>query len=207
MRNVSTHQVLYAAFQLANKAINGRLLPDVSFLMPNAVQPWSIHIHPWLIPDERALPGKLTQMRAIVGLYAHLEGAARGLQKPLIFPFMMQPVLETALSIPSWRSSAGGRDRAVARTAFAELPEMVRLRRSKGTFDGLTFGLFHHHRARLEEMLLDGYLANRGLINRDAIATYFRRGTIPSGRELNRLLALADCNAWASATLAARHAY
>lgn len=204
-RDVPTREVALAAIRQARRSRRANSpAPDLSFLVPSVAEQLAAVRHPWLDPSGTRLPGKLSQIRSLTGIYGHLEGAARGLDVPLIYPFMMQSVLEAALRIPSWRSCAGGRDRAAARAAFADdLPDIVTLRRSKGTFDGLTFDIIHRHRPLIADMILDGHLAGAQIIDRDAIASYFRQETIPHGRDLNRLLALVDCEAWIAATASA----
>jgi asparagine synthase (glutamine-hydrolysing) len=201
-RNVSMRAVVLAAIQQARRARRTPSpAPNLSFLTLPTVERITAVYHPWLDQGCMRLPGKLSQIRSLVGIYAHLEGAGRGPEVPMVYPFMMQPVLEAALRIPSWRSCAGGRDRAVARAAFADdLPDLIRLRRSKGTFDGLTFDIFHRHRSLIADMILDGHLARTQMVDREAVATYFRQEAIPRGRDLNRLLALVDCEAWIAAT-------
>jgi len=201
-RGVAPSTVTWAAIRQIPKRSSARQQePDLSFLVTSTTERIAPIYHPWLGRADVRLPGKLSQIRSLAGIYGHLEGTTRGLEVSLIYPFMMQPVLETALSIPSWRSCAGGRDRAVARAAFAaDLPDLVRLRRSKGTFDGLTFDIFHHHRTTIADMLLDGHLSRMRIVDRNAIAAYFSRQAIPQSRDLNRLMALVDCEAWIDAT-------
>ncbi|MGK4422636.1 asparagine synthase-related protein, partial [Klebsiella pneumoniae] len=55
---------------------------------------------------------------------------------PTVSPLLSQPLVETCLGVPSWLWFEGGRNRVVARRAFAgDLPADVIWRRSKGTPD------------------------------------------------------------------------
>ena len=153
--------------------------------------------HSWLRVPDGASPGKIFQVSSLLGIYNYLDGNQRGRHAPLIFPFMTQPVLEAALAIPSWMSCRGGHNRAVARAAYVDLlPPAVTRRRSKGGFDGLCFDIFRSNRDFIESSLLEGYLAETGIIDRQGVERFFRKGSIPTGQEMNRILALMDVEAW-----------
>lgn len=155
--------------------------------------------HPWLDHPADALPGKIFQISSLIGIYNYLDGTQRGRRSPLVFPLLSQPVLEAALAIPSWMSCSQGRNRSVARAAYANsLPPAITRRRSKGGFDGLCFDIFTTNRSLIESRLMDGYLAQQTIIDREAVAGFFKRGAIPSGTEINRLLAFIDIEAWIS---------
>jgi asparagine synthase (glutamine-hydrolysing) len=129
--------------------------------------------HPWLEEPHGALPGKRIHIRSIMAAMAHLDGYARHNIAPSVFPLLAQPVIETCLRIPTWLWVTGGRDRAAARTAFAEvLPQAVIARRTKGRINSYVAAVFRSNRRRLQSLLLDGYLADRGLLDRPAIEAF-----------------------------------
>lgn len=149
--------------------------------------------HPWLTPPIAALPGKHWHIRLLITIQNHLEGFARdGL--PMIFPLLAQPLVEHALRIPSWLWIDGGRDRALARRAFAgRLPKAILERRTKGGLDSLADAILSRHGAVLAGMLLDGWLASNGILDRAAVEQAL---SAPTPAMRLRLLALADVEAW-----------
>lgn len=81
-------------------------------------------------------------------------------------PLLSQPVVETCLAVPAW-TLAGDRDRSLARLAFADrLPDRIRLRRSKGHMTSVYGRMLAAGLPRLRPWLLDGVLAQQGLIDR-----------------------------------------
>lgn len=123
--------------------------------------------HPWLCGLEDAPPGKQLQIEALANSQLALGHHRRGQVADLVQPLLSQPVMELCLSIPSWELVRGGRDRGLAREAFARwLPAPIAWRRSKGN-------LTAHYARRtaasagvLKEHLLDGVLADAGLLDR-----------------------------------------
>jgi asparagine synthase (glutamine-hydrolysing) len=111
---------------------------------------------------------------------------------------LSQPVIEACLPIPSWEWRAGGRDRAVARAAFApDLPPSIIGRRSKGGPDGFSAIILREHRTAITERLLDGMLVREGVVDRAALEARFADRRPFSGEEQSRLLDLVDTEAWA----------
>src|SRR3546814_18166970 len=79
-------------------------------------------------------------------------------------------MVECCLSIPTWLGCKGGRNRAVARDAFAaRLPPILLERRSKGSFDGFCAHLLHPNRPLTGDMLMSGVLAGQELITREQL--------------------------------------
>jgi asparagine synthase (glutamine-hydrolysing) len=101
--------------------------------------------------------------------------------------------------VPSWWWISDGRDRAVARDAFApRLPLSVLTRRSKGTPDSFLAELYRHNRSRIRTMLLEGRLRAFGLIDLAAIELATAPGPVVDTTYL-RMLQLADVEAWLTA--------
>ncbi|MFZ5685692.1 MAG: asparagine synthase-related protein [Pseudomonadota bacterium] len=127
--------------------------------------------HPWLRDLDGLPPAKRLQVKAIVGVSHHHWGRARRSRAAeVVQPLLAQPLVELCLATPAWRHVAGGRDRALARCAFAgDLPPEVTQRRSKGA-------LAVHYARRvaasldfLRPHLLDGVLADAGVLDRAAM--------------------------------------
>jgi asparagine synthase (glutamine-hydrolysing) len=126
--------------------------------------------HPWLAGLEEAPPGKRVQIAALIGSVGAGGPSRRGKVCDLIQPLLAQPMMELGLSIPSWTLVAGGRDRGLARAAFASwLPPAVVQRRSKGALTSLYARRIALGLPALREHLLDGVLVGAGLLDGAAI--------------------------------------
>lgn len=115
-----------------------------------------------------------------------------------VSPLFSQPLVETCLRLPTWTLTAGGRDRALARQAFErDLPSVIVNRQSKGGADRMVTNAFDRQRPFLRETLMDGVLANRGMLDRGALdaALTNRDPTIAAGSV--GLLMILCAEAWA----------
>lgn len=145
---------------------------------------------------EHRFPGKAAHVRSIMTIHNYLEGHARAHHAPILSPLLSQPIVECCLSIPTWRWCEGGQNRAVARRAFQSLlPSIVLERRSKGRFDGFCAALLEANRDLVRSMLIEGVLAQQGLLDRRAIATALN-DPFPSAETVARLLELMDVESW-----------
>jgi asparagine synthase (glutamine-hydrolysing) len=144
-------------------------------------------------------PGKAAHVEALLSIHNYLEGHARAAFAPIHSPLLSQPLVECCLSIPSWLWCDGGRNRAVARAAFAaRLPPLLLERRSKGSFDGFCAGLLHARRKLVADMLGDGLLARHGLVDAEKVRLALE-DPFPPAETVGRILALVDAESWAGA--------
>jgi asparagine synthase (glutamine-hydrolysing) len=105
--------------------------------------------------------------------------------------------METAISIPTYEWIRGGINRAVARRAFADiLPSAIIERTSKGGPGSFAAKVYRANRPRVRELLLDGKLVARGIVDRGAVEKATSQGSADSLPEMVRLLALVDAEAW-----------
>ncbi len=142
------------------------------------------------------LPGKAAHVANILSIHNYLEGHARSGWAPIVSPLLSQPVIEACLAIPSWQWCDKGINRAAARNAYADrLPQLLRERRSKGSFDGFCAQLLDANRQLIGDMLMNGDLARQRLLDRDAIANALAQ-RFPSPGSVTRLLELVDVEAW-----------
>nr|WP_246543347.1 asparagine synthase C-terminal domain-containing protein [Novosphingobium profundi] len=154
--------------------------------------------HPWLREGRARAPGKAAHIAALLRIQSGLEGYDRSLP-PMINPLMSQPVIERCLAVPSWMWVEAGRDRALARRAFAPLlPDAIHQRRSKGGPDGFANQVIHRHRAEIIERLTCGHLAREKIIDSQAIVTLLSDERPTLGADQARLLSLLDTEAWVS---------
>lgn len=159
--------------------------------------PWPAD-NPWLEAVNDALPGKRRHVWSLVSVLNHLEGFGRQQLAPICSPLLSQPVVETCLRIPTWLWFEQGRNRSVAREAFAGmLPATVIGRRTKAAFDSLGAQIIRRNATQLRAMLLDGVLVRQGIADPETIDRAFR-GDIADGEVVAELLGIADVEAWAS---------
>jgi asparagine synthase (glutamine-hydrolysing) len=152
--------------------------------------------HSWLDAPSGALPGKAAHIASILRVQPNLE-ASRGYHLPVLSPLMSQPILEACLSIPSWEWRAGGRDRSLARRAFAnELPRTILERRVKGGPTGFSAKLLDHFRLPIRDLLLGGRLAANRIIDPLRIAEVLREDAPVNHPERLRILELVNAEAW-----------
>lgn len=158
--------------------------------------------HPWFVPPDTALPGRARHVALLAPAQNLVE--AINAQAPIraISPLVSQPVIEACLRVPSWLWLEPGRDRAVARRAFADdLPEAIVNRRSKGTPTGFVAAIFDSHRAEIRDLLMGGYLAGHGILDCDRLAQILDvDGPVRSLRFV-RVMELLDAEVWARAQL------
>lgn len=153
--------------------------------------------HPWLTPPAGIPPGKALHVALIMQFANHVDGFDRETVAPRLLPLLTQPVVELCLGIPSWRWCEGGRNRAVARRAFADLPAAVLARTEKGTPGRLLRAVYEMRTQAILAMLEDGILARHGLIDMAAIAAVSARPRLASDRAVFRIMRFVDIEAWA----------
>lgn len=152
--------------------------------------------HPWLAAPPAMLPGKKAYVAMLARAQKSIELYPRDNAPPQIAPLLSQPILELCLSIPTWYAVRGGRDRAVARAAFAaDLPPLVIERRTKGSPSGFLRRLFDAKLPQALELLRGGRLVEAGLLD----PTYLERAAEAAwqedGRD-HRLLTLCGAETW-----------
>jgi len=163
----------------------------------------SMPAHPWAEGAQRIAPGQRTYGLALLLMQSFINAYDRALDMPMIAPLLSQPLVEFGLGVQSWQWSEGGKDRALARAAFADmLPPEVLARRSKGRILSIFLPAFARDRELLRPFLLDGWLAGAGILDPDAVSAMLEPG---AGDPLSimRVLEVADIECWARSAVAA----
>lgn len=169
---------------------------DTTFLAGDAV-PATPFVHPWDAGAETVSQAKRNHVEAIRRILDFLDRPERWFDRDVVSPLLSQPVVELCLRIPSWTWVAGGRDRAVARAAFApHLPPEIVWRRGKGRIESLCVAAFLAQRPALRDLILGGRLAEQGLLDYTAIEAYFARDNLDGNFDYFRLLEIADAERW-----------
>jgi len=203
----SIFDALAQGWRLAQGMPAHRVRPKPLFLNPDLVaelEPAELR-HAWLDAPRGALPGKAAHISAVLRAQPTLE-ASRGYHMPVLSPLMSQPIIEACLETPSWEWRTGGRDRSLARRAFArDLPAAVLNRRVKGTPSRFAARLLDHFRQAIRERLLGGRLAAHRVIDAAALEKVLSGEAPVPDVERVRILELVNAEAWAEHWVTRRH--
>jgi asparagine synthase (glutamine-hydrolysing) len=150
--------------------------------------------HPWVRDIDHCGPARSYRVLNILDLafYQRLTPASRhSVAAPV---FASQPVVETILRIPPYLMQQGGRMRALARAAFADLlPPSALERTRKGDTTRHFQRALERNLGYLRSLLPDGELVRRGILDRAALEQDLKS---PDGRALFRLSAALVAESW-----------
>jgi asparagine synthase (glutamine-hydrolysing) len=196
------------AWRLTRGSPAHHVRPNPIFLNPEfvaALDPAELD-HPWLDAPAGALPGKAAHIATVLRVQPNIE-ADRGYHLPVLTPLMSQPIMEACFAVPSWEWRADGRDRSLARRAFAaDLPPAVLNRRIKGTPSRFAARLLNHFRSPIRERLLGGRLAAHRIIDIAALEEVLTGESPVPDLERVRILELVNAEAWLEHWAARRQA-
>lgn len=154
-------------------------------------------VHPWLERLDRVSPARRAQIVSLAGLQDSLGRNRRTQSADIVHPLLAQPVLEVCLMLPTWSQVVGGRDRSLARDAFADrLPRSVVFRRSKGELTSLFSRRAAASLDLLRPFLLDGVLVSAKVLDRGAVDAALRRESLIQRPDALALISAAAVEAW-----------
>lgn len=152
--------------------------------------------HPWFNSPANLLPGDRDRVFELIGTQIFRDSSPRG-GKLRRLPLLSQPVIETCLKIPSWMWISGGKNRAVARTAFSDrLPLDILNRRSKGNFLTFSGGAYQRNKNLMREFLHTGQLKEHGLLDIESLECYFVTEHPPRDHSFMRIFELCMIENW-----------
>lgn len=198
LTGVSRIKVTLQAIARAHRPSRAHRPPLLDYLSPTAralviEQP----PHPWLIVPAGLGPGSASYVAGLPPIQGLVETQDPREAIAAIAPLITQPVVEACLRVPSWLWFETWNSRVVVRRAFADaLPPAIIARRSKGTPESFVAGIFEARRDQIAAMLLDGSLAQMGLLDRAALASALADNALARGYAFNRILRLVDAEAW-----------
>lgn len=155
--------------------------------------------HAWASDAESQglAPGKQLQILAIANCHAYHGESRRGARADLLYPLLAQPVVELALGIGIPELAGGAFDRPFARDAFRErLPEAILRRRAKGRLGAYFAHLVSASADGLRSYLLDGVLAEAGLLDRGAVTRILDPDQLIWAGRPAEVLRVAAAEAW-----------
>ena len=119
-------------------------------------------------------------------------------------PLLSQPLIELCFRIPTFVLTRHGWDREMARRAFArELPNQIVWRRSKGGQESYTSRVFSSNLPFMREVLLNGHLVRKGILNRSKLESALSGGPSGAMRGMNKIAKHLNYEVWMS--LCERH--
>ncbi len=147
--------------------------------------------HPWANATKTVPPGKRQQIILLAEVLHRLRPLPDSLESTELQPLLSQPLVEQCLRIPIYELLSGGRTRGLARRTFANyVPAEIINRELKGQTTHHVLGLLHKSSSFVTELILNGTLAQKGLLNCEALQPLVS-GTIPL--ETSRLFPLLAC--------------
>jgi len=155
---------------------------------------------PWNRGEDRTPPGKRAQIRGVMGPldsfpFVHGQSAVRE-----IHPLMSQPIVELCLRIPSHLMIYSGRERGLARFAFADcLPEAVRLRQFKANGGPFFAEMLRRNARPLAEVLLEGVLVNAHILDKNTIENVRKSPDLLTSEQSSMLMNFVSVELWARA--------
>jgi asparagine synthase (glutamine-hydrolysing) len=153
---------------------------------------------PWMDGTETLSPAKHMQVRALASARRVFGSSYCGRGMTVLHPLLSQPLVEQGLGISVLDLTQGRRDRALARTAFAErLPAALIERRGKGTLTAFFGRTLAASTPFLKEYLLDGALAAHGVIDLQALEAVLDPDRLMQSECYGSLLATIITEQWA----------
>jgi asparagine synthase (glutamine-hydrolysing) len=112
-------------------------------------------------------------------------------------PLLSQPLIELCLQIPTYHLLHGGRQRALARDAFADrVPREILLREDKGVTTTYVTDTIRRSQIFISDVLLNGLLVRHQLICRDELDPYIVQGQSIGLEHIWPLLACIAAELW-----------
>lgn len=145
-------------------------------------------VHPSFIAPSALPIGKLMQVQQLAYSAGYYDPFARDRAPELVNPLLSQPLMELCLKLPTFVLAYGGRGRGLVRRAFeGQIPEAIAKRRTKGGMDEHIDALLATNADFARQMLLDGELMRRGLLDRAATESALSHPVNPGASEVGEI--------------------
>jgi len=192
--------VLESAFSRRRDAATRFLVRAPRFVNPAAL-PADINqyvSHPWAADAEDLPLGKQMQIRFLAEVVNRHKPIGRLERAPQHHPLLSQLLMQVCLQIPTYHLLRGGRDRSLAREAFADrVPWQILRRRDKGSIVTHTTDMIRQSEPFVRELLLEGSLADAGVLVRKDLEPCLLKGQPFREEHLPPLLACIAAEVWA----------
>jgi asparagine synthase (glutamine-hydrolysing) len=151
--------------------LEGRRLVSPGVLPPDSDAPG--FPHPWFETADASSWSTALRLGVLVLTPSFYDPfhSSETLRPEIVRPLFSQPLVELCLRIPLYVHLDGGRDRGLARRAFArDVPPAILDREWKDRAPRFQEELLKWNLAFVREMLLDGALNREGLLRKDELA-------------------------------------
>lgn len=157
-------------------------------------------IHPWTEDWDDFGPAKAMHIASLADNVARHGPSTLTRVVDVRNPLCAQPVLEACLSLPASTLTIGGRDRGLARRAFADrLPSEIIDRRSKGDMTRIYGRMILDSLPVLRPWLIEGRLAALGVIDRAAAERELTREALVWRGRYSTIIVAAAFESWVRA--------
>jgi asparagine synthase (glutamine-hydrolysing) len=178
---------------------NYEVSPLLSADVQESVRRRRLFVPHWFEGGPSIAPGKCWQVTSLSMTDTLHSLYARDEQDPeTVNPLLSQPLQELCLRIPTHVLAHGGRDRGLARAAFAgDLPTAIARRQTKGGIHNYVKEIWLANQTLVRGLLMDGVLVRQGVIDR---AKLERALALDMGTDLGDLGAVSGfvcAEAWA----------
>ncbi len=154
-------------------------------------------LNPWELPVDDLPPGKLLHAFGATRPSLFRDPLTAAPTADVINPLVSQPVVELCLRIPTYLHAAEGKDRAVARTAFAgDLPREILTRVWKGAADRHLQEMLSSNLGLVRQVLLDGGLVKAGILDRKRLEKAVAPGAVGSVSHAAEVFGYFCAEAW-----------
>lgn len=135
--------------------------------------------HPWSDLISRAPPARALRMSHIMDLQYYHQPNGLNTHFSTQPVLASQPIIEFVLRVPPYVMTWGGRERALARAAFADLvPEIILKRTGKGDTTRYHAAALARQLLFIREMLVGGELERAGLVDAAALRAALARDVV-----------------------------
>jgi asparagine synthase (glutamine-hydrolysing) len=154
--------------------------------------------HPWFSDQERVPWATIRRLGALLAAPQFYNVAAGIVAPEVVAPLYAQPVLELLLRVPVYCHFEEGRERGLARRAFAQdLPPEITRRLWKDRAPRFYDEIIDRNRGFLREILLDGVLVREGLLDAAAIGAALSDRVVKNPVLPGEVLRHLDIEVWA----------
>ncbi len=124
------------------------------------------HLHPFIQKTKHHLPGKWYQLFLAFLALDDIRSPAYPFKAFTHYPFLCQPMIEMALSTPSYDHFEGAHNRILLRKAVSAATGYPHLwRRNKGETTGINLLGIRQHKDYVMALCLEGFLAKSGYLD------------------------------------------
>lgn len=156
--------------------------------------PWD---HAWLEDAQRASPSRMLRVQQLLDALMYFDASVLDQGAPARPLLLSQPIIEACLRIPPYVMTQGGKERALARAAFADLvPTSVLSRATKGETTRYFMAVLGANADWMRAILTNGRLVEEGVVDPVALESALKSDWRQDGLAADGLYALIAAECW-----------